>query len=175
MHYGKNSRKKEQQQLEHLLDSKEAEFLVVYGRRRVGKTFLIRNYFKDRLTFYHTALSPLELEGGELLQAQLLNFTSSLRRSRMEIDAAPQSWFEAFDLLIDFLSGKPKTEKIIVFIDEMPWLDTPKSGFVTAFEHFWNGWAAGQDNLLLVACESATNWIVDRLLSNKGGLYNRVT
>ena len=90
MHYGKNSRKKEQQQLEHLLDSKEAEFLVVYGRRRVGKTFLIRNYFKDRLTFYHTALSPLELEGGELLQAQLLNFTSSLRRSRMEIDAAPK-------------------------------------------------------------------------------------
>lgn len=93
----------------------------------------------------------------------------------MEIDAAPQSWFEAFDLLIDFLSGKPKTEKIIVFIDEMPWLDTPKSGFVTAFEHFWNGWAAGQDNLLLVACGSATTWIVDRLLSNKGGLYNRVT
>lgn len=168
-------RKKEQQQLEHLLDSKEAEFLVVYGRRRVGKTFLIRNYFKDRLTFYHTALSPLELEGGELLQAQLLNFTSSLRRSGMEIDAAPQSWFEAFDLLIDFLSSKPKTEKIIVFIDEMPWLDTPKSGFVTAFEHFWNGWAAGQDNLLLVACGSATTWIVDRLLSNKGGLYNRVT
>lgn len=168
-------RKKEQQQLEHLLDSKEAEFLVVYGRRRVGKTFLIRNYFKDRLTFYHTALSPLELEGGELLQAQLLNFTSSLRRSGMEIDAAPQSWFEAFDLLIDFLSGKPKTEKIIVFTLEMPWLDTPKSGFVTAFEHFWNGWAAGQDNLLLVACGSATTWIVDRLLSNKGGLYNRVT
>ena len=93
----------------------------------------------------------------------------------MEIDAAPQSWFEAFDLLIDFLSGKRKTEKIIVFIDEMPWLDTPKSGFVTAFEHFWNGWAAGQDNLLLVACGSATTWIVDRLLSNKGGLYNRVT
>lgn len=175
MHYGKNSRKKEQQQLEHLLDSKEAEFLVVYGRRRVGKTFLIRNYFKDRLTFYHTALSPLELEGSELLQAQLQNFTSSLRRSGMEIDAAPQSWFEAFDLLIDFLSGKPKTEKIIVFIDEMPWLDTPKSGFVTAFEHFWNGWAVGQDNLLLVACGSATTWIVDRLLSNKGGLYNRVT
>lgn len=168
-------RKKEQQQLEHLLDSKEAEFLVVYGRRRVGKTFLIRNYFKDRLTFNHTALSPLELEGGELLQAQLLNFTSSLRRSGMEIDAAPQSWFEAFDLLIDFLSSKSKTEKIIVFIDEMPWLDTPKSGFVTAFEHFWNGWAAGQDNLLLVACGSATTWIVDRLLSNKGGLYNRVT
>lgn len=57
----------------------------------------------------------------------------------------------------------------------MPWLDTPKSGFVTAFEHFWNGWAVGQDNLLLVACGSATTWIVDRLLSNKGGLYNRVT
>lgn len=168
-------RKKEQQQLERLLESKEAEFLVVYGRRRVGKTFLIRNYFKDQFTFYHTALSPLELEGKELLQAQLTNFSSTLRRSGMKFEKEPRSWFEAFDLLIDFLETQPKTTKMVVFIDEMPWLDTPKSGFVTAFEHFWNGWAAGQDNLLLVACGSATTWIVDRLLSNKGGLYNRVT
>lgn len=168
-------RKKEQQQLEHLLESKEAEFLAVYGRRRVGKTFLIRNYFKDKFTFYHTALSPLELEGSELLQAQLMNFTSTLRRSGMKVETEPKSWFEAFDLLIDFLQTQPQTEKMVVFIDEMPWMDTPKSGFITAFEHFWNGWAAGQDNLLLVACGSATTWIVDRLLSNKGGLYNRVT
>lgn len=168
-------RKSEQQQLERLLDSKEAEFLVVYGRRRVGKTFLIRNYFKDKFAFYHTALSPLELENQELLDAQLQNFTSSLRNYGAKVEETPKSWLAAFDLLIDLLKGKATNEKLILFMDEMPWLDTPKSGFVTAFEHFWNGWAAGQDNLLLIACGSATTWIVDKLLANKGGLYNRVT
>lgn len=168
-------RKSEQQQLERLLDSKEAEFLVVYGRRRVGKTFLIRNYFKDKFTFYHTALSPLELENQELLDAQLQNFTSSLRNYGAKVEETPKSWLAAFDLLIDLLKGKASNEKLILFMDEMPWLDTPKSGFVTAFEHFWNGWAAGQDNLLLIACGSAITWIVDNLLANKGGLYNRVT
>ena len=168
-------RKAEKQQLERLLHAKEAEFLVVYGRRRVGKTFLIRNYFKDQFSFYHTALSPLELDEKDLLQAQLQNFTSSLRRYGAELKEEPKNWFTAFDMLIDLLQNKPSAEKIVVFMDEMPWLDTPKSGFVTAFEHFWNGWAAGQDNLLLVACGSATTWIVDKLLSNRGGLYNRVT
>ncbi len=168
-------RKIEQQRLSHLLDSKEAEFLVVYGRRRVGKTFLIRNYFKEQFAFYHTALSPLELEDKELLQAQLQNFASSLRNYGAEIDEVPTDWLSAFDILIELLKKKESTEKQVVFLDEMPWLDTPKSGFITAFEHFWNGWAAGQDNLLLVVCGSATTWIVDKLLANKGGLYNRVT
>lgn len=166
-------RKTEQQQLKRLLEAKEAEFLVVYGRRRVGKTFLIRNYFKDQFTFYHTALSPLELEETDLLQAQLQNFTSSLRRYGCQVDKAPKDWLSAFDILINLL--QEKKEKIVIFLDEMPWLDTPKSGFITAFEHFWNGWAAGQDNLLLIACGSAMTWIVDKLLANKGGLYNRVT
>lgn len=160
-------RKTEQQQLKRLLEAKEAEFLVVYGRRRVGKTFLIRNYFKDQFTFYHTALSPLELEETDLLQAQLQNFTSSLRRYGCQVDKAPKDWLSAFDILINLL--QEKKEKIVIFLDEMPWLDTPKSGFITAFEHFWNGWAAGQDNLLLIACGSATTWIVDKLLANKGG------
>lgn len=168
-------RKAEQLQFERLLKSKEAEFLVVYGRRRVGKTFLVRNYFKDKFSFYHTALSPLELDDKDLLQAQLVNFTSSLRRYGMDVKETPKDWFTAFDMLIDFLESKKENGKIVVFLDEMPWLDTPKSGFVTAFEHFWNGWAAGQDDLLLVACGSATTWIVDKLLANKGGLYNRVT
>ncbi len=168
-------RKAEQQLLGRLLDAREAEFLVVYGRRRVGKTFLIRNYFKDKFAFYHTALSPLELEDKDLLQAQLQNFATSLRNYGADVGEAPDNWLSAFDLLIELLKKKPSTEKTVVFLDEMPWLDTPKSGFVTAFEHFWNGWAAGQDNILLVACGSATTWIVDRLLANKGGLYNRVT
>lgn len=100
-------RKVEQEQLKRLLEAKEAEFLVVYGRRRVGKTFLIRNYFKDQFTFYHTALSPLELEE-DLLQAQLQNFTSSLRRYGCQVDKAPKDWLSAFDMLINLLQEKKK-------------------------------------------------------------------
>ena len=110
-------RKTEQQQLKRLLEAKEAEFLVVYGRRRVGKTFLIRNYFKDQFTFYHTALSPLELEETDLLQAQLQNFTSSLRRYGCQVDKAPKDWLSAFDILINLL--QEKKEKIVIFLDEM--------------------------------------------------------
>ena len=99
-------RKREQIQLERLFNSKEAEFLVVYGRRRVGKTFLIRNYFKDKFTFYHTALSPLEMEEGDLQQAQLQNFASSLRSYGADIKDIPQDWLSAFDLLIDLLKRK---------------------------------------------------------------------
>ena len=104
-------RKNEQQQLERLLHSKEAEFLVVYGRRRVGKTFLIRNYFKDKFAFYHTALSPLELENGELLHAQLQNFTSSLRSYGADVKDIPQNWLSAFDLLIELLKKKSKSDE----------------------------------------------------------------
>jgi hypothetical protein len=81
---------------------------------------------------------------------------------------------EAFDRLTALLEKQDKNKRIVVFIDEMPWMDTPRSGFVTAFEHFWNGWGAGQDNLMLIVCGSATSWIQDNLVNSYGGLYDRV-
>lgn len=168
-------RKKEQQELERLYQSGKSEFVVVYGRRRVGKTFLIREFFGDDLSFYHTGLSPLELEGNKLQEKQLQSFAFSLKRYGAELDHLPTDWFEAFEILILLLERKGKERRLVVFIDEMPWMDTPRSGFITAFEHFWNGWAAGQSHLMLIVCGSATSWISDKLIQNKGGLYGRTT
>ncbi len=158
-----------------LYKSGKSEFVVVYGRRRVGKTFMINQIFKDKFTFYHTGLSPLELENDQLAEKQLQNFCSSLKHYKVDFDSIPKDWFEAFDILRDHLSAINNGERQVVFIDEMPWLDTPRSGFITAFEHFWNGWGAQQDNLMLIVSGSATSWISNKLIDNHGGLYNRIT
>ena len=168
-------RKKEQEELGRLYQSGKAEFVVVYGRRRVGKTFLVREFFNEKLDFYHTGLSPLELEGSKLQEKQLQSFYFSLKRYGADIDTQPTNWLEAFEMLITLLEKKGKNKRQVIFIDEMPWMDTPRSGFITALEHFWNGWAAGQSHLMLIVCGSATSWISDKLIQNKGGLYGRTT
>ena len=170
------ARKREKRELERLYLDGRSEFVVVYGRRRVGKTFLIREYFHDRLAFYHTALSPYDVvEAENALERQLLNFHASLLKYGTDEVIPPTSWLEAFERLIALLEKKRTGERIVVFIDELPWLDTQKSGFMSAFEHFWNGWGAGQSDLMLIVCGSATAWIEDKLLNNAGGLYGRMT
>lgn len=167
-------RKKETEELMRLFRKKQSQLVAVYGRRRVGKTFLVRELFKEHFTFYHTGISPLELEGSNLLEAQLEAFHSSLIRYGAKTTSRPKKWMEAFDCLTALLEKQDKSKRMVVFIDEMPWMDTPRSGFVTAFEHFWNGWGAGQDNLMLIVCGSATSWIQDNLVNSYGGLYDRV-
>lgn len=167
-------RKDEQEELKRLYASNEAKLVAVYGRRRVGKTYLIRETFGNNFAFYHTGLSPLELDGNNLLKAQLEAFTNSLRRYGLVVKRKPHGWIAAFELLIQLLSSKPKSERQVIFIDEMPWLDTPKSGFITAFENFWNGWASGHHNIMLIACGSAASWIMDNMINSSGGLYDRV-
>ena len=170
-------RKQQQNKLQDLYESEYAEFLVVYGRRRTGKTFLVREYFEGKFSFYHTALSPYEmLDNAELLlEQQLKKFGDTLRSYGSLCSGTPKDWFEAFDWLRDLLSKKSSKKRLVVFIDELPWLDTPRSNFITAFEHFWNGWGAGRHNLLLIVCGSATSWIANKLLNNTGGLYGRST
>lgn len=168
-------RKREQEELLRIYRRNGAQFVAIYGRRRVGKTFLVRELFKNEFAFYHTGVSPVELSGGNLLAAQLSAFSSSLRRYGSVHESQPSNWMEAFDMLIDLLASEPQDKRQVVFIDEMPWMDTPRSGFITAFEHFWNGWAAGQDNLMLIVCGSASSWISDNLINSYGGLYDRVT
>lgn len=167
-------RKRETEELMRIYHRQQAQLVAVYGRRRVGKTFLIRELFKDQFAFYHTGLSPIELVDKNLLSAQLAAFNSTLVRYGSHEEGSPKDWLEAFDRLIRLLSSRPKDKRMVVFIDEMPWMDTQRSGFITAFEHFWNGWGAGQDNLMLIACGSATSWIQDNLINSYGGLYDRV-
>ena len=134
-------RKREQEELMRIFHRKSAQFVAIYGRRRVGKTYLVRELFKDDFAFYHTGVSPVELSGVNILAAQLSAFSSTLRRYGSEHDKQPTDWMEAFDMLINLLASKSKDKRQVVFIDEMPWMDTPRSGFITAFEHFWNGWS----------------------------------
>lgn len=170
------AREKEQALLGRLLEEPTAQFLAVYGRRRIGKTFLIREYFDDNFAFRHTAISPLEFEDKDeklLYKIQLEEFAHSLEKYGANLDSPLDSWFDAFHKLEDLLDRKRTKKKMVVFIDEMPWLDTAKSGFMSAFEHFWNGWGCAKHNLFLIVCGSATTWMLDKLINNKGGLYGR--
>lgn len=167
-------RKEEIAELHRIYHLRQAQLVAVYGRRRVGKTFLVRELFKDKFAFYHTGLSPIELQDGNLLEAQLSAFNASLIRYGAKAEAGPKSWMEAFHRLSVLLGKRNGNERLVVFLDELPWMDTPRSGFITAFEHFWNGWGSGQDNLMLIVCGSATSWIQDNLINSYGGLYDRV-
>ena len=168
-------RKKEIEELERLYNAENAEFVAVYGRRRVGKTYLIKEVFKDRFAFWHTGLSPYDHDKKFLLRDQLQAFLYSLQDFGYEGQACPKSWLEAFRWLEKLLASKDDGSRQVVFIDELPWMDTARSRFIPAFEHFWNGWASKRDNILLIVCGSATSWMEDNLINNKGGLYNRLT
>lgn len=160
----------ETKRLNEIFNRNRSEFLVVYGRRRIGKTFLLRHTFSKRISFHHTALA------NSGLNAQLLNFNTSLHRSFGSLlpHSPPQNWIEAFQRLQKGLEQLPDGKKL-VFIDELPWLDTPRSGFLPAFEHFWNSWAAARNDIMLVVCGSAASWMISKILKNRGGLHNRVT
>ncbi len=168
-------RKAEIEELNTLYHSKKAEFVAVYGRRRVGKTYLIKELFRDKMAFYHTGMSPIDSAGNNLLQDQLKSFHNSLLRYGMEDEKQPETWLDAFFLLEKLLEDKDDGSRQVVFIDELPWMDTPRSGFLSAFEHFWNGWGSGRNNLMLIVCGSAASWIENNLINNHGGLYDRLT
>jgi hypothetical protein len=168
-------RKQEIAELNRYCHSGKAEFVAVYGRRRVGKTFLVNEVLGDYMAFRHAGLSPYDRKRKVSLKDQLQNFYFSLMRYGLEEISQPKSWMEAFFMLEQLLERKDNGSRQVVFIDELPWMDTPRSGFLTALEAFWNGWGNAQHNLCLVVCGSATSWMLDNLINNKGGLYGRLT
>lgn len=169
-------RKSEISELYKLYNSNRAEFVVVYGRRRVGKTFLIKQTLKNRFTFQHTGVSPVDQEDEKnRMKIQLESFYYSLLSHGLEGYKQPKTWMEAFYQLQQLLLKLDNGERMLIFIDELPWMDTPRSGFLSAFESFWNGWCNGKDNIMLIVCGSATSWIHGKFFKNKGGLYGRIT
>ena len=168
-------REQEVKELNKLYNKNKAELVAIYGRRRVGKTYLVDETFSGRLTFRHAALSPADEEAKGLLQAQLEHFYNSLLFHGMEKTEKPKSWLEAFFLLEKHLQDIDDGSRQVVFLDELPWLDTPQSGFIRAFEGFWNNWGCHRKNLMVIVCGSANSWILDKLINNHGGLYDRVT
>lgn len=163
-------RSEQQKELLALLEREESQFCAVYGRRRVGKTYLIRETFNYRFTFQHTGLSD------QPLKKQLAAFRDSLVAAGAPKQAIPKNWSEAFNALQNLLQ-QSKDAKKVIFIDELSWMDTPKSGFVSALEHFWNAWATArkEHDIILIVCGSSTSWITTKIIYNRGGLHNRLT
>lgn len=160
-------RQEETKMIDSYLSSEKSEFIAVYGRRRVGKTFLIRQIIKERASFIVSGMNNVSNE------TQLLNFDSALRHYSPESPSSTD-WLSAFGNLASYLS-KLRVKTKIIFIDEMPWMDTPNSRFISALEHFWNSWAAWRDDIKLIVCGSATSWMLDNVINSHGGLHNRVT
>lgn len=163
-------RKKEIEQLDRVIASNKSEFVALYGRRRVGKTFLIREYFQYQFDFQLTGLANASTA------QQLQNFKVTLQRqSSQQIEDSIPNWFDAFQKLIDYIESIKETRKKIIFLDELPWMDTAKSDFLISLEHFWNSWATNRKDIILITCGSAASWMINKLINNHGGLHNRVT
>ncbi|NGX48265.1 MAG: hypothetical protein K1000chlam3_01656 [Chlamydiae bacterium] len=165
-------REREKRVFERAIRSKEAEFIALYGRRRVGKTFLVREYFSKKGTF-------LEVSGlkDASLSNQLENFIKSFSQTfhKGVPLRIPKSWQEAFELLTEQINIHLKSKKIIIFLDEFPWLATRKSGLIQALDYFWNRFWSSYSNVILIVCGSAASWILEHLINAKGGLHNRLT
>jgi len=150
--------------------SPKPELVALIGRRRVGKTFLIKHTYQQRIDFELTGLQ------NATKSEQLQNFLFALKTyfPDFAIDKRPKNWLDAFFLLTQVLTDKNKQEKKVVFLDELPWLGTKRSGFIKGLTWFWNSWATNQ-NILLIICGSAASWMIDKVINDKGGLHNRVT
>jgi uncharacterized protein len=163
-------RSREQLELGHALASAEPELIAIYGRRRVGKTYLVRTFFEPQMVF--------ELVGSQntALAQQLKNFGQALYQRMGYASPVPATWADAFQLLVQYLEPLlAQGQKKVVFLDELPWLATARSGFLEAFSYFWNSWGTRQPNLVMVICGSAAAWMIKNVLRNQGGLHNRTT
>ncbi len=165
-------RSDEKRILARLRSSRDAEFLAIYGRRRVGKTFLIHETFKDEEIYF-------ELTGvrGATMRAQLGNFARVFDRCFPEGEPTPlpDSWGEAFEQLRRAIEASDPAGKVVVFLDELPWLASRRSRFLPALEYFWNSWACHRGHILLIVCGSAASWMLAKVLHDRGGLHNRIT
>jgi uncharacterized protein len=164
-------RETEIQILRETLTSPDSELVAMYGRRRVGKTYLIEAVFEKEMVFSLTGLQDASLD------RQLENFTETLISTfGLPADTpTPPNWLKAFRRLIDCLKVQESSTKKVIFLDELPWFHTPKSEFLPAFDHFWNTWATKQKNLVVVICSSSVFWMIQNIVRHKGGLHNRLT
>jgi len=160
-------RENEIQRLERYMESQKSEFIAIYGRRRVGKTFLIKELFEGRFTFRMTGKEKAKVA------EQLSNFNYALHEHFSTEDDA-KDWTEAFQLLKKHIDKAGEGCKLL-FFDEMPWMDSARSGFLSALEHFWNDWAIYRKDIKLIGCGSATTWMLSKVINSRGGLHNRVT
>ncbi len=163
-------RKHETELLHEALQSNKSELIAIYGRRRVGKTYLVREYLERNIIFEVTGLHK-----GSMAD-QIENFTREIsKRFKRKKLSAPAGWLETFSLLENYLNSLRSSRKKVVFIDEFPWIATARSKFLMAFENFWNHYCSRRKDLVVIICGSAASYMIQQIIRNKGGLHNRVT
>ena len=161
--------------LEKIYQSAHSEFVAVYGRRRVGKTFLIKTFFEKKECFFFRITGQKKASMVEQIykftrQLEEVFFVEGIRLKE------PKNWDRAFELLTGRLKEKVKDKKkVVLFFDELPWLATKKSKLIQALEYYWNQYWEDMSNLTLIVCGSAASWIIDNIVNNKAGLHNRIT
>jgi uncharacterized protein len=163
-------REEEISTLQSLLKSEQSDLVAIIGRRRIGKTYLVKNAYKNQFAFHITGVKNTDKE--TMIQAFVTKI-EEFSKSKFPI-APPNNWMDAFRLLKNYLISIKGPKKKVVFLDEFPWLDSHKSGFLSAFEFFWNDWAVDQ-NITVIVCGSSTSWMLANVLNNKAGLHNRIT
>ena len=168
-------REKEKGILLNALSEEYSQFIAVYGRRRVGKTFLIRESFDNCFDFQYTGAANLTT------RKQLARFRRALKEHGQTDTPELTNWGDAFSEFKRYIKSLPekidsngKPIKKVIFLDELPWMDAPRSGFLSELESFWNGWASGRKDIVMVVCGSSTSWMVKKIIKNKGGLHNRL-
>ena len=164
-------RKPEKKLLKSLLDKTSPEFVAVYGRRRVGKTFLIREVYKRQIVFECSGLHQ------KSFSQQLENFWLTLQETNQLNNTIPppKTWLQAFSQLKSYLNTLSTQDKKVIFLDEIPWFETPRSGFLAALDNFWNQYCSKRRDIILVICGSAASWIIKKIINDRGGLHNRIT
>ena len=164
-------REEEKKRLENVYNSKEAELITIYGRRRVGKTYLIREFFTDKkcrimhVTGIRKENMPRQLQ--KFGDAFSLTFLNNIPMEK------PRTWDEAFKLLTQQL--RTEKGKIVIFLDELQWLATPKSSLLEEIDSYWNTHWSAMRNVILVLCGSSASWLIQKIIFNTGGLHNRTT
>lgn len=147
-----------------------SEFLAVYGRRRIGKTYLIREVYQEQIIFECSGLHQKDFA------QQLENFWLTLIEvSPNEKPPLPKTWLQAFSNLKTYIKSLETTQKKVIFLDEIAWFETPKSGFLAALDNFWNQFCSKRSDIILVICGSAASWIINKVINDRGGLHNRIT
>lgn len=163
-------RKEEIKILEGLLEKEYSSFLAIYGRRRIGKTYLIRQVYQEHIVFECNGLHQRDMS------QQLENFWLTLiDANRSERPSLPKTWLQAFSLLKNYINGLEGNQKKVIFLDEIAWFETPKSGFLAALDNFWNQFGSKREDVILVICGSAASWIIEKVINDRGGLHNRIT
>ena len=157
--------------LQSILTEEEAAFVAVYGRRRIGKTYLIRQVYEKEIIFECSGVNQKDMAH------QLENFWRTLHECQPNtpLSTPPKTWIEAFFQLRTYVNSLGNTQKKVIFLDEIPWFETPRSGFLAALDIFWNQFCSKRSDIILVICGSAASWIIEKVINDRGGLHNRIT